>query len=249
MTHRTCSHTAGAFTLIDTVLTVAIIALLVSIAIPTLSGVQDASLDTVSLSNLRTHAQMISIYADDHDGYYPYLTDPDAESTEISGAGKTVDEGFFWLSDFWYLGLTDAYYGSSLDRSLFGYPGPEGGIVYLYSPTLFSRPRYWNPATRLGPSQWRPVRQAEAAYPSLKVGFTEFRPIPEAIPFWTQSGPSVHGARHGYGFLDGSARRPPVGSIAPQMLRGDNAPRPHLRFGAGVVGQHTIDGINGRDFQ
>lgn len=59
------------FTLIDLLVSLAIIAVLIGILLPTLSGVREATRKVVCSSNIRQHGLGHAMYADDHQGEFP----------------------------------------------------------------------------------------------------------------------------------------------------------------------------------
>lgn len=60
-----------AFTLIELLVCVAIIALLVSIALPAISSARRSSNDSVCMANLRSHASMTFLYLNNHNDQFP----------------------------------------------------------------------------------------------------------------------------------------------------------------------------------
>lgn len=58
-------------TLVEVLLCVGIVAILLSILLPSVAGVRDAARRTVSCSNLRQIYSTFGIYANDSDGRYP----------------------------------------------------------------------------------------------------------------------------------------------------------------------------------
>jgi len=65
------SHPRRAFTLVELLVVIGIIALLVGILLPTLSRARDAAQKTACLSNLRQGHQALVLYANDHDYQVP----------------------------------------------------------------------------------------------------------------------------------------------------------------------------------
>lgn len=234
-------------TLLDTILTIGIISLLVSITIPALSRTKLQATNAASLSNMRTHGQTLNLYSFDHQDTLPYLTDPNADLTVLRGGGFSIAIEFFWVTEYWFIGLTDNYYSGTRDRDLFSYPAESIGHIYQYSSTLYTKPEYWKPASRTDHTQWKPVKITQATYPSAKAAFTEFAELPNQSPLPTWSQIPTQGGKYGFGFLDGSARRLSSLRLLPPYPTGDGG-GPQTRYGEiGVVGVHTQDGIHGRD--
>jgi competence protein ComGC len=64
-----CSR--GGFSLIDTLVTLSVVALLIAILLPSLSGAREAARRVVCASNVRQLGIGIQMFADDHDGKLP----------------------------------------------------------------------------------------------------------------------------------------------------------------------------------
>lgn len=93
------------FSLIELLVTLAVVAVLVGVLMPTLARARDASRATVCLANLRSMAVIFRAYADDHRGFSPALGQPyaappnwalvvqQATGREGSTAGELLHEG------------------------------------------------------------------------------------------------------------------------------------------------------------
>ncbi|GJQ29851.1 MAG: hypothetical protein HBSAPP03_17350 [Phycisphaerae bacterium] len=231
-----------AFTLLEVLIVAAMIGILMALLSPTLARVKHASRRAASLVNIRTHATAITMYCGDFREVFPFLTDPDATYSVLRCGERAQQAEYFWLSFLWHLGLADRYYEGVCDSPVFWPPGIRSSAAtsYLYSPTSFAAPEYWNPLTRIGPSQWRAVRQAEVLFPSRKgilwnraasPGLTLEYPIglPEA------------------GFIDGSAGvYESVRFLTPYQNGEGSFPGSYFS-GYGLPVLHTIDGVRGRD--
>lgn len=82
-------HRARAFTLIELLIVVAIIALLIGILLPALSKSRQVGRATACLSNMHALAQSIQMYADSNDGRLPAVG---------LAHGGSVDEGNAWIN-------------------------------------------------------------------------------------------------------------------------------------------------------
>lgn len=192
------------FTLIETLLVIALLAVLIALAVPHLGRVRDKARETKMVSMMRSHAMVIGQYATDYRGVFPYLTDPLAtrsvirrESLDIALECKYFDAAFRW-----HIGLADGYYNGALSMDLFGGRGPEArfsgtsSVVYPYS--FMARPEYWDLTTRARePQQFLSITEADVTFPNAKALTTEAlgEIDPSAIPV----GPCV-------GFVDCHAR-------------------------------------------
>jgi len=241
-----------AFTLIELLAVIGIIGVIVTFALPALSNIRKSTIENKSLANMRTHSSMLNQYSADYRGTLPFLTHPEAERTILRGGGQAVQSRFFGLTQYWFIGLTDLYYGSSLDLDLFAFPG-QGGGVYLYSSTLFTSHAYWNQSTRNTENtrQWRAVKISQVRYPSSKVAYTESRDRDDAtlFPIWSNHGQVIEGNRFGFGFIDSSSRRPRTADLVLPYQSGDGG-GPQSSLGEiGVAGIHTVNGVLGRDIK
>lgn len=80
------------FTLIDTLVTLAIVALLISILLPSLSGAREAARRVACASNVRQIGLGITMYADDHsDRLPPSVFAPDGSSAESQGESNPAE--------------------------------------------------------------------------------------------------------------------------------------------------------------
>ncbi len=234
------------FTLIETLVSIGIIAVLVAILVPGVASVRNSAIDAASLANLRTHAQIVSVYAVDHNDRAPYFADPDATFSVVRAHGRTIVFEYFGSSEIWPYALVDQYYQFGLDdgMGIFARPGPEVP-VYQYSPTMITRPQFWNDRTR-SVGQLRAVRLSETRYPSAKAVFLEWDPQ-RGLPIWTME--HMHrNERWAFALVDGSARRFDRAAMVRPYPRGEGTSH-GARFNFGIVGMHTVDGILGRDVQ
>ena len=80
------------FTLVDTLVTLAIVALLISILLPSLAGAREAARRVACASNVRQIGLGITMYADDHsDRLPPSVFAPDGSSPESEGESNPAE--------------------------------------------------------------------------------------------------------------------------------------------------------------
>ncbi len=230
------------FTLIELLVLLTIIALLMSLLLPTLAGVRSRAVALASLSNLRQHAAMFASYSLDNAEQYPYVTDPDATYT-ILRSGDIVKEALYFDAPwYWNIALAEGYYDADYRHASFRPPrtDPTPFTYYVYSATFLAAPEYWNEETRTGPNQWRSIRASEVLHPAQKGLFRDMYVIRE-----TDNGFAVgEGVR--VGFVDGSARSVPARDLTRPYPKGEGDWW-GCRYQGGVHIMHTIDGVRGRD--
>lgn len=233
-----------AATLIETIVVIGIVAILFAILIPTIGRVRLAGINNTSLRNLKTHAQVLTLYAGDFHDSAPFIADPDATYSIARGGGLTIEFEFFDSSEAWVVALVDDYYhlGIEHDWEVFAYPGPDPGL-YQYSPSFIAKPAFWNMRTR-GENQLAPNRLTTVYAPSAKTAFLEFNPR-VGFPVWTQTGITAR-SRWGMSFVDASARRIDSADLTEPVRAGEGSGH-GARFSVGVSGLHTVDGVLGRD--
>ena len=247
---------SGGFTLIETILTVALIGLLVVLAMPSLASVRTSARDVRALSDLRQHALTFNMYAGDFDEHLPFFADPRATETVIRFSGGAVSFHYFSSSTFWPYALVDSYYDgiglwSDIFRSPFARGGEVGDTLYVYSCTLIAAPAYWDLSTRMGRQQFVPNRVSDVRYPSQKV-------LLSADP-WTATSDNRVGFEHHdlarervlLASVAGDARKVRNDGLGPTVRSGDGGYGLDVdwrhRVGWLPSGAHTLHGSLGRD--
>jgi len=107
----------SAFTLVDLLVSMAVIAVLIGLISPTLGHIQDAARKVVCASNLRQIGLTLSMYRDDHDGFFPAArAEPgraaDQVDPQLAHTGEHPDSwsGFGWLVGTGYLSTPQVFY-------------------------------------------------------------------------------------------------------------------------------------------
>jgi len=245
---RSRSASCSGFTLIETILAIGIIAILISLAIRSLSRVRLEARSAASLAQLRQHGAIFTTYTTDWDDTYPYFTYPNATYTILAAGGRRARTTYFGAQHWWFFALADRYYDGNPAHPAFYPPGYDGmNPPYVYSATFLADARYWNWKTRTGRSQWRPVRNAEVGFPSEKGLLVSWgnawRPIITVGPGWDFSAP---GLRLETAFCDGSAQSVRYAEFLPWVPDGPGPfAGPGQQVGWPVV--HTRNGSRGRD--
>lgn len=89
-TRRTAPAVSRAFSLVDVLVTIAVISVLIGIMLPTIAGVRETTRKVVCASNARQHGLAVAMYADDYRGVMPpsrfapkFTDDPTAQPAEM----------------------------------------------------------------------------------------------------------------------------------------------------------------------
>lgn len=229
------------FTLVETALVIVLIGLLVSMLLPALSRAREAAYGLDAIADLRSHGQVLSAYSVDYDDAWPFLTDPEASYTVFRHPrAEAAYMLFFKVTQFWHWPLLGSYlpedgvdmFFAANDRG-----DRRSGVVssYMYASTMYSRPDFWNAATRTGPSQWRPARVSETRFPSKKGAMYNVQLLGQP-----------HSMRVQLGLCDGSAATVPWDSVSRGYPKGEGMWHGSFNtFGVRIL--HTIDGVRGRD--
>ncbi len=240
------------FTLIETIMVIALVGILVSLLLPALGGARRQAQRIDAIADLRSHMQVMTLYSIDYDDMWPYLTDPEVTYTIFRHpSGRAGPLLYFMVTNMWHWPLLGSYYPESgLDMFVaagdLGYGnGPPSGVFssYTYSATMYSRPEFWQLKTRTGPKQWRPVRVSDVRFPSNKGGlsFDEHELDRDAdgafVRIW-----------HPIGFCDGSASNVKWNDITRPYPKGDGHWWGSFD-GFGIRVRHTIGGVYGRDIE
>jgi len=249
---RAPRHTpTGGFTLIETLLVMAIVGLLLALLLPSLTGVRDSATRLVHLSRLRQHASVFTAYTMDWDDTFPAPTDPDATYTVFYHNDKVIPLGYFDVDWRWNVALASEYDDNPLHPSFFAPKEARWyGTDYNYSVSFLADPKFWNPKTRTGPRQWRSTRINEVRYPSLKGMFVNRHDYPSTVE--PDEPPPFEFIGAGAAFVDGSAEfvkkerfgRTYIGGEGPWPAR----LHPSVGLGSWWV-SHTVDGVRGRDVE
>ncbi len=235
------------FTLLETIVVIALITLLVSLLMPSLQGVRARGREVRTLSNLRSHATNMAAYTGDWQDTFLFMTDPDLETTRAVVNGRDYDMSYWAPTIVWPLGLLEAYYDAnmvhpSLIEETKDVAQEWGMWAYTYSASFLARPEFWNPETREGAHQLAPTRLPEVRYPGSKGVIV---PSADYVPqdFDTRL---MGRARWRVGFVDGSARAVAQNDLLPGYRTGE-APYGSGSTSIGFPITHTIDGVRGRD--
>jgi prepilin-type N-terminal cleavage/methylation domain-containing protein len=229
---------ARAFTLIEVLLSVAIIAVLIGLLAPTLGSVRERARELATLSTIGQHARVFAIYTADEGGAYPAFVPPAASGTTffVNGGAYTIN-GYFGQVYAWQFGMAESYYDGAVTGPLFRRPGREPDLVsdYRYAASFMADPAFWTYSGRVGPSQWRGQRDHAVRFPGLKALLVDDRIMDEL--FGGGSGVMA--------MADGSARAIARTDVLEPFPPGEGD-WPGT-WSSGRPGVHTVEGVFGRD--
>jgi len=237
-----------AFSIVETLVVVAAVALLLAITLPALRLARGATRETVSLSNLRQHAGVFSMYNTDWNESYPEFCDTGAYSTDIwiRSLGITLTLPYFNQHARWNWLLADDYYDSQFAHESFYDPAgepPSSAADYYYGCVFVTDPAYYRETTRLaGTSQWRGTARHEVLWPNQKVLLSRTGFIYGGNEEWTPAKRAL------YALGDGSAHTRPASEAIGRGYRYGDGDHPGSIHPADMhFYLHTIDGVRGRD--
>lgn len=252
------SHGSAAFSLIELLVTIALVAVLVGLLLPSLSGVRRRGEDARSLANMRGHAAILNAYTSDWREMWPSPLHPDALTViRNEGRGLVLEvEHYFFTHTIWNYALADMYYdGDPFHESFYppryplgmGAATVRGGVTpYHYACVFIAAPGYWRPETRTGSQQWSPTFAHQVTFPSLKSLLVSFYPLAADLEIGRRSGGPLSTAAAA---VDGSAAVWRLNLLLPGYPSGDGL-QPHgMHAGDFPPAMHTLGGVSGRDRQ
>lgn len=238
-----CLRRRPGFTLVETLLSIALVAILIGLILPSLTGLRNRAHELTSLAQLRSHAQLMHVYTNDYRGYFPIYSSPDGE-TIIRGGGRAIPIQYFFDRFLWTFAMSDEYYDGHIGHPSFIPPGYQfNDSPYEYTVSYLATPEFWNHSTRTGPEQWKGVIADRTAWPDAKgllISEAAARIGLDRVEFTPDTPRET-------AFVDGSARVILHGNLNPPIVTGEGRwpGRVTVPFGLPVI--HTVDGALGRD--
>lgn len=225
------------FTVIELVLCTLIVSLLIALLLPGLAGLRIAASRLETLERIAGAGRAFLVYANDYHDSLPYFTDPKAQTTILWIDETPVPIKYFHAHAFWPVVMGSTYFGDRFSAAM--YPaGMDRGLVstFNYSCVFQADPDFWDSERRMGPGQWRAVRQDEVVFSSAKGLLTNRTPsdIPD-VPRETV-------------FIDGRAAANRPADFTNSYPRGDGHWEGCFHHTGSPV-LHTISGARGRDIR
>lgn len=237
--------------LIEVVVSVVIISILLSIALPSVRFARLKADSVSNLSDLRSHALVVSMYHGDWRDTFPIYIDPKVGKGILPGAG--IEIGYFSQSPFWAIPLLEKYYRmqtlgdvfytrrAAVNKELYTIGDNPS---YVYGASFLADPAYWNLETRLAPPmQMRGVRSSEVRFPAQKV---LFETIEASVDNLSQNATPTSALL--LAFIDASAASVPANRTNASVSTGPgffapwaSGPYPMSRV------LYTVNGVHGTD--
>lgn len=251
-------------TLIEVIVSISIIAVLLSFAAPALMSTQAAAREQQCLATIRGVGQAAHVWMTEHKGFFPHLGEPGVRynTYTIPETGQALD----WFDNSWSWTISMRGYIEQRASICPWHPSHDEpsynenstGSNYTLVPALYTNWAMWKDPDPLATmDQLRPVQLADVASPANKSMFVEFIPfhlpgfeLPSynAVALAGQWGAMHHGVNTV--LVDGSARSPKINTLA----SGPTAPLEFLLDPYEADDIHpfplasTRDGFLGRDF-
>ncbi len=238
---------ARAFTLVELLVSIGIIAILIGLLLPALSGVKISASEVKALNDLRQIGATMQLYVDDAGGMYPYfppdtphLIGPPEDPIGIIYVGDDDpwSMAYMWVTLMhrvapWSENYT-SWIGVARESGRLPWMDSENGWLipgYRMSNSFVASPGTWSDT---GVARVQSIRAGQVGYPSAKVMFYD------GVRAFLRGGDSGQHPR-GVLFADGSARN----------MMDNDATMPvtnRLTGGTPSIYHDTPMGVKGRDF-
>lgn len=230
-------------TLFETILTVALIGILLSLFAAPLGDVRRRTRVTTSLAEIRHHAAVFMAYAVERRGEFPHYVDPDADFTILRWSGNAYPTRYFQAQTNWPIAMLGHYDTEFPFHDQFR-SDINADFTYYYPHVFLAAPDHWRSTDHTGSDQWRATYMREVRHPSGKGILFDYSG-------WNaQDGRTtplrVGGKASPVAFVDGSARAYRLTELNPAAgFPGADFAEEWAALPTPVM--HTLDGVAGRD--
>lgn len=248
---RLVLHQSRAFTFVEMLAAMLILAVLLAITIPTVFSVRRQASDALVSALLKQHTIIFSHYTMDYRDAWPIAVADGKWSsrgtTSLSfGPFGMQEVSYFSLHAMWPALLAPVYYENNYLHPSFAVPGwPVSPITpFHYSSVFLADPKFWNYEHREGPSQWRGTYSHEVLFPSAKSLLIDWVYLSRSENLVGDGQPVMR--RVAISLVDGSSRIVRELDVLPGYRSGEgNWPGSTNSFARPAM--HTLDGVRGRD--
>lgn len=160
MRRTTARHQGAGFTVVELIVSVSVVAVLVSLSVPALSGAAAKSVEIRGLAAMRELGTSISVYAQSNKGLYPYMGTPGQPERGVEALNDLVGDGISYNAS--YFGATSHHWPTLLvreghDIGPIAQPDPESRtkLAARYGdPSVIGSPFQLTHATAAGSAFW-----------------------------------------------------------------------------------------------
>jgi len=206
-------HERSAFTIIEVLVVLGVLAMVIGLALPPLGRAREASLTLKSESNLKQIAIALSAYLDAYHDAYPFGKEGKSYSTRMDPAAMRETFEHFEFDHAWPALVREVAPWRDFGQ-VFISPGRWKSAVlpcdYVYSHSFLARPDVWSGSATISDVHLlRPVTTADTVFPASKVivwdGASRFLRRPQLLSSGAIANPvpmlfvDGHVAQHGIG--------------------------------------------------
>ena len=173
----------NAFTLVELLVAIGVIAILLAILLPALAGVRGSARKTVTLSNLKQSHAAFDLYLARYDRTYPWFEPGTFLKANPEGT-QSISPGYWDLNIYWPMLMHESAPWPEHFKTFLGSGARTGDQPWLaelglgqtyrtpsfeYCRAFFARPELFSESATESPDLFRPVRQSDVAHPAAKV--------------------------------------------------------------------------------
>ncbi len=179
----TKASTKRAFTLVELLVAIGVIAILLAILLPALAGVRGSARKTVTLSNLKQSHAAFDLYLARYDRTYPWFEPGTFLKANPEGT-QSISPGYWDLNIYWPMLMHESAPWPEHFKTFLGSGARTGDQPWITEPNqgqryrtpsfeycraFFVRPEFFDESADESPKLYRPVRQSDVTHPGGKV--------------------------------------------------------------------------------